>query len=61
MTAFWDIPYSLLAVDRRFRGANCLYHSPDEGGSTHHWNVCILQRDNTALYPRRLLSSEEYL
>jgi hypothetical protein len=30
--AFWDTaPYSLVVVDRRFRGAYCL----DDGGNTH--------------------------
>jgi hypothetical protein len=32
---------------------------PDDGGSTHHWNVNLLQQDFTALYPRRLSSSSE--
>jgi hypothetical protein len=58
-TAFWDIaPCSLVEVDRRFRGAYCLLHHGDEdGGSTHLWNVDLLQRDYKALYPRRLSSS----
>jgi hypothetical protein len=30
---------------------------PDDGGSTHLRNVCQFQRDYTALYTRRLLSS----
>jgi hypothetical protein len=31
MTAIWDIgPCSLVGVDRRFRGAYCLCHNPDE-------------------------------
>jgi hypothetical protein len=31
MRAFWDIaPCSLVGVDRRFRGACCLYHEGDE-------------------------------
>jgi hypothetical protein len=40
MTAFWDI-------------APC---SPDDGGTTHLWNVRLLQRHYTALYPRRMSS-----
>jgi hypothetical protein len=29
--AFWDMaPCSLVAVDRRFRGAYCLHHQGDE-------------------------------
>jgi hypothetical protein len=31
-----------------------LIHNPDGGDSTHSWNVGLLQRDNTALYPRKL-------
>jgi hypothetical protein len=32
----WDVAlYSHVVVDRRFRGAYCLYHRPDDGGSTH--------------------------
>jgi hypothetical protein len=39
MNVFWDVgPYSLVEVDRRFRGACCLYKllltlRPDDGGS----------------------------
>jgi hypothetical protein len=59
--AFWDIsPCSLVGVDRRFRGMYCLHHhhqSDDDGGSTHLWNVGLLQWDYTAVYPRRLQSS----
>jgi hypothetical protein len=29
-------------------------YRPDDGGSTHLWNVGQLQRDYTALQPRRL-------
>jgi hypothetical protein len=31
--------------------------SPDDGGSSHIWNVGLLQRDYTALHPGRLSSS----
>jgi hypothetical protein len=56
---FWDLaPCSHIEVDWRFRGAHCLHHqsddSPDDGGSTHLWNVGQLQCDYTALHPRRL-------
>jgi hypothetical protein len=55
MRDFWNIaPCILVGIDRRFRDAYCL-HQPDEG-STHLWNVGILQRDYTALYPTRLYS-----
>jgi hypothetical protein len=57
IVAFWDIaPWSLVEIDRRFRGEYCLHHRgdrPDDGGSTHLWNVGLLQRDYTALCPRR--------
>jgi hypothetical protein len=44
--AFWGIAScSLVEVDRRFRG------------STHLWNVGLLQREYTALYPRWISSS----
>jgi hypothetical protein len=46
---FWDTaPCTLAGVDRRFRRAYCL----------HVWNVGLLQRDYTALYPRTLSSSK---
>jgi hypothetical protein len=32
-------------------------HHPDDGGSTHLWNVGLLQQYYTALYPIRLSSS----
>jgi hypothetical protein len=52
--AFWDVaPCSHVKVDRRFRGAYCLHHQGDDRGSTHLWNVGPLQRDYTALHPRK--------
>jgi hypothetical protein len=53
ITVFWDIAPCSLVVDRRFRSSCCR----DCGGSKHLWNVGMLQRDYTALYPWRLLSS----
>jgi hypothetical protein len=38
---------SLVELDRRFRGAYCVNHQGDSG-STHVWNVGLLQRDSTA-------------
>jgi hypothetical protein len=32
-------------------------HRPDGGGSTRLWNVSLIQREYTALFPRRLSSS----
>jgi hypothetical protein len=53
---FWDIaPCTLVTVDRRFRSAYCLHHQGrDDGGK----NVGLLQRDYTALYYRRLSTSD---
>jgi hypothetical protein len=34
-----------------------LIHHPDDGGSTHLWNVGLLQQDYIVLYPRKLSSS----
>jgi hypothetical protein len=36
------------------RTAAIIIHRPDDIGSTHLRNVCQLQRDYTALHPRRL-------
>jgi len=54
LTAFWDITPCSLGVDG-FRGAYCLHHHPDDGGSMHLQNGIL--RDHTAQYPRRLSSS----
>jgi hypothetical protein len=56
-TAFWDIALCSLEVDRRFRGVYCLHNRPGKGGSTQLWNVSLLQRDDKALYPKRLSPS----
>jgi hypothetical protein len=40
LTALWGLQaFSVVEVDRRFRGAYCLHYQ----GSTHLWNVCLLQ------------------
>jgi hypothetical protein len=57
MVAFWDASCSFVEVDRCFKHAYCLHKQgdrPRDGGSMHLWNVSLLQRDYTALYPRRL-------
>jgi hypothetical protein len=62
MATFWDIVLcSLFEVDWCFRGVYCFYHCPDKGGSTHLWNVVLLQWDYTVLYARRLSSSNSLL
>jgi hypothetical protein len=52
---------SLVEVDRYFRDVYWLHYQgnerPDDGGSTHLWNVGLLRRDYAALYPIRLSSS----
>jgi hypothetical protein len=36
MTVLWDVATCCLVdIDRLFRGAYCLHHSPDDGGNTH--------------------------
>jgi hypothetical protein len=59
-TAFWDIvPHSLEEVDRCFTCTYCFHYQefclPDDGRSKDLWNVGLLLRDRTALYPGRLL------
>jgi hypothetical protein len=68
MTAFCNTaPRSLVQVNRRLRRAYCLNHGYD-GGSTHLWNVVLLQRDVTAynlgschLYTRHRENSNYYI
>jgi hypothetical protein len=53
----WDIAQcNLAAVYWRFGGAYRLHYQSDDGGTTYFWNVGLLQRDYTALYPRKLSS-----
>jgi hypothetical protein len=52
---FWDMaPCAHIEVERYFRGAYCLHHHPDDGGSMHLWNVSQLKCDYMAVHPRRL-------
>jgi hypothetical protein len=52
MTASVD-PCSLAEADWCFRGEYCNQHQvdylPDNGGSTHFWDIGLLQRDYTVL------------
>jgi hypothetical protein len=50
--AVWNAYCSLVEVDRRFAVAYYLLQDDDEG-STHLRHVNLLQRDYTALHPRR--------
>jgi hypothetical protein len=58
MRAFWDMgPYRLVEIDWRFKCAYCLHRDrPDDGGSTHIWNVSLHLRDYKAPFPRRVSS-----
>jgi hypothetical protein len=64
-TAFCNTaPWNLVEIYRRFRGAYCLHHQGhrlNDGGSTRFWNVTLLQRDYTAMYPKRLSSGPTVL
>jgi hypothetical protein len=52
----WNVTFqALTAVSMKMRSR--LNHHPVDGYSTHLWNVGLLQRDYTVLYPRRLSSS----
>jgi hypothetical protein len=51
----WDVaPCSHVEIDLCSKGVYCLKHHPDDGGSTYLRNIGQLQRDYTALHPRRL-------
>jgi hypothetical protein len=56
MRVFWDIAPCNLRVEWHCRSVYCLHHLEDDGGSTHLWNVALLQ-DYAALYSRTLSSS----
>jgi hypothetical protein len=58
MAVFWDVaPCSLVDTDRHFRGAYCLQHRTDNGGSKVLWNVGQYLPDYTAQHRRRQPSS----
>jgi hypothetical protein len=44
---FCDIePYSLVDIERRFRGTYCFhYYRPDDGGSKNFWTVRLFLRN----------------
>jgi hypothetical protein len=51
MTAFWDTaPCSFVEVDRCFRGAYCLRHQGDVGGSLKRWSFQEKRSVNTLIY-----------
>jgi hypothetical protein len=62
MTVFWDVvPCGMVEHDWHFRGAYCLHHLPDEGGSKHLWNVGQYLPDYMAQHPKSQLSSGNIL
>jgi hypothetical protein len=57
MTVFWDVaPCSLVEIDRRFRGAYCLYHQGRvEAVSTSETSVNLYKATRRNILERRLL------
>jgi hypothetical protein len=38
MTVFWDVvPYGLVEIDLRFKGAYCLHHQDDDDRGSKHF------------------------
>jgi hypothetical protein len=57
-TSFSDMATCCLSVEnRRLRGVYCFQDRSNDLGKAHLWNVCLLLRDCTAPYTRRLWSS----
>jgi hypothetical protein len=55
---YWDIaPCSLVEINQCFRGAYCLHHQGNDGGSKHLWNIGKFLWDYMAQHPRRQSSS----
>jgi hypothetical protein len=49
-------PYSLIEIDRCYRGTNCLHHKDsDDGGNLYFWKSVTFYK-TTAQHPRRLSS-----
>jgi hypothetical protein len=58
MTVLWDaVPCSVVEVYQYFRGACCLSHYPNDGGSKCLWNVSKLLPDYMVQHPRKQSSS----
>jgi hypothetical protein len=56
--SFSDMATCCLSEEnRRLRGVYCFQDRSNDLGKAHLWNVCLLLRDCTAPYPRRLWSS----
>jgi hypothetical protein len=58
MNVFWDVAQcNPVETDRRFRGAYCLHHQGDNGGSKHLRNIGQFVPNYTVQLPRRQSSS----
>jgi hypothetical protein len=58
MIVFWNIvTCSLTESDSHFKLHTTSNHHPEDGGSTHRWNVGLRQWDYMPLYPGKLLPS----
>jgi hypothetical protein len=61
VAVFWDVAScSLVDSDQRFRGAYCLHHQGNDGGSTLLWNIGQHLPDYMVQHPRRQSSSCMY-
>jgi hypothetical protein len=56
MTAFWYRPIAPCSLVKVYRSFIKIIYRPEDGSSTHLWNVSLLKRDYTALCPIKLLS-----
>jgi hypothetical protein len=61
----WPLEHRVCGLESHSRHGvsiiRAMNHRPDDGGSTYLWNVRQLQRDYTALHPRRLWTSRHFL
>jgi hypothetical protein len=53
MTVMWDITLcSVVELDQHLRGAYCLQHQGKDGGSTHFWNISLLNETTWCHVPK---------
>jgi hypothetical protein len=53
MTVMWDITLcSVVELDQHLRGAYCLHHQGKDGGSTHLWNIGLLNKTTWCHVPK---------